>query len=268
MESMGDRISKAGIAVLVLAVLVFGWIAFELSRWPGTPPEPASATTSSTTEDGAGGTAADEGAADSTDEPEASEEPSPSATPTGPPLRVALLSDGLAIDEGSWFQRSIGRRTVDGLVPGVTASLAGATAAALEPRAAQAANADVLVVTAGTVDLLSGTPADTVAASVQSLLQTADDLGGTGGPAVVWVPTPPISTQTANVAAVNKAVRTFVEDNDLVEWDLTTPVATPTGAWKPELTVDGIAANEAGQQAQAEAARRAAAATLPELRAR
>ncbi|QIK64940.1 hypothetical protein G7072_00075 [Nocardioides sp. HDW12B] len=259
MESMGDRISKAGIAVLVLAVLVFGWIAYELSRWPGTPPEPASATTSSTSEDAASG---DTGGA------KASKEPSPSATPTGPPLRVALLSDGLAISEGSWFQRSIGQRTVDGLVPGVTASLAGATAAALEPRAAQAANADVLVVTAGTVDLLSGVSPQTVAASVQSLLQTADDLGGKGGPVVVWVPTPPISTQAANVEAVNDAVRTFVTDNDLVEWDLTTPVSTPTGAWKPALTVDGIAANEAGQQAQAEAARRAAAETLPELQAR
>ncbi len=259
MKSMGDRISKAGIAVLVLAVLVFGWIAYELSRWPGTPPEPASATTSNTTADDSD---SDAGAA------KASEEPSPSATPTGPPLRVALLSDGLAISEGSWFQRTIGQRTVDGLVPGVTASLAGATAAALEPRAAQAANADVVVVTAGTVDLLSGATPETVAASVQSLLQTAVDLGGRGGPAVVWVPTPPISTQGANVEAVNDAVRTFVTDNDLVEWDLTTPVATPAGAWKPAFTVDGIAANEAGQQAQAEAARRAAAETLPELQAR
>ena len=84
----------------------------------------------------------------------------------------------------------------------------------------------------------------------------------------MWITVPPVDTAPANVLAVNERVRTFAGQNDIVVWDLTSPVATPTGAWRPGLSAEGIAPNDVGQAAQARAAVAAAEETLPDLAAR
>jgi hypothetical protein len=262
MRSLGERLSLAGVGMIVLALVVFGWIGYELSKWPGEPPSAAGAAVAADS--------LDEGAEETEQESAEAGSAEPSPTPTAParPQRFALLSDGLAVLEGSWFNRVIRSRSVPDVVPGAIASQPGSTAAALAPRAQQAAKADVLLVQGGTLDLLNGSAPQAVITSVQDLLQTAIDLGGpNGGPEVVWVTVPPLGAQPANVLSVNEAVTAWAEDNDVVVWDLTSPVATPTGAWRPGFTVDGIAASVQGQEAQAKAARRLANQTLQQLSA-
>jgi hypothetical protein len=251
MRSLGERLSLAGVGMIVVALAVFGWIGYELSKWPGEPPSSASAAAAATTDDPTGDPVAE-----------------PSATPTAPaePQQFALLSDGLAVLEGSWFNRVIRNGDIAEVQLGAIASQAGTAAADLAPRAQQAAQADVLLVQAGTIDLINGTPPAQVITDLQDLLQTAIDLGGpNGGPEVVWVTVPPLGAQPADVLTVNEAVTTWAEENDVTVWDLTTPVATPTGAWREGFTVDGIAAAAAGQQAQAKATRALVADTLQDL---
>lgn len=259
-----DRVSVSGIAVIVFAVVTLGWVGYELSQWP--PPPPDSAATATPNDTGRGGGPS---GAPAQRPSGSSSEPSAEPASPSPPLRVALLSDGLAIDDGSWFDRTIAAREVEGAVPGVIASQAGLGASQLEARAALASQADVLVVQAGTIDLVAGGTAKTAGDALEGLLQTALDLGGpAGGPSVVWVPVPPLNAAPAGVLEVNDRVREFAGGNDIVVWDLTSPVATPTGAWRPGLSVDGIAPNDAGQAAQARAAVAAAEETLPDLAAR
>ena len=174
MSKVGEHVSVAGVAVVTAAVVMFGWIGYELSDWPPGPPQDAAARSATTkVEKKPAGTASPRPtAAVPSDEP--------SATPTAPsrPLRVALLSDGLAIDAASWFNRTIAAREVDGAVPGAIASQVGLGASQLEARASLASQADVVVVQAGTVDLVNGNAPETAAAALEGLLQTALDLGG------------------------------------------------------------------------------------------
>jgi hypothetical protein len=262
MRTLGERLSLAGVALIVIALAVFGWIGYELSKWPGEPPQSASLTT--------GEGAVDEESPDADASADAEPSPGPSQSPTTPaqPQRVALLSDGLAITDGSWFNRVVRGGTVDGALPGAIASEAGLSAAELAPRAEQAARADILLVQAGTIDLLNGAGPNELITDLQDLLQTAIDLGGPdGGPEVVWVTVPPLDAQPSNVLTVNEAVTTWAEENGVTVWDLTTPVATGTGAWRPGFSAEGIAPAIAGQEAQARAARALAKETLAELAA-
>lgn len=259
MSKLGEHVSVPGVAVVTAAVVMFGWIGYELSGWPPAPPGDAAASTPS---------------AQASDAPQSkpqstSNEPSTEPSVPSPPLRVALLSDGLALDDSSWFNRTIAAREVDGLAPGAIASQAGLSATQLEARVPLTAPADVVVVQAGTIDLTTGSSAETAGEALEGLLQSVVDLGGpNGGPQVVWITIPPVDTAPSNVLTVNDRVRTFAGENDIVVWDLTSPVATPTGAWRPGLSAEGIAPNDAGQAAQARAAVAAAQETLPDLAAR
>jgi hypothetical protein len=252
MRSMGERLSLAGVGMIVVALAVFAWIGYELSKWPGEPPQSTSVTV----------------AEDTVDEDAAAAEPSSTQTAPDSPQRFALLSDGLAITEGSWFNRVIRNGSNDDVVPGAVASEAGLSAAELASRAQQVARADVVLVQGGTIDLLNGAGPNEVITDLQGLLQTAIDLGGpNGGPEVVWVTVPPLGAQPANVLTINEAVTAWAEENDVTVWDLTSPAATPTGAWRPGFSAEGIAPTVAGQEAQAKAARRLANETLQQLAA-
>ena len=267
MSKLGEHVSVPGVAVVTAAAVVFGWIGYELSDWPPAPPSDAAASTPSAE----AGERAEGKPRSRSSEAGAAPSEELSAEPAAPstPLRVALLSDGLAIDDASWFNRTIAAREVEGAVPGAIASQPGLSASQLEARAALTARADVVVVQAGTIDLASGGSPETAGAALEGLLRTALDLGGrSGGPSVVWVPVPPLDAEPANVLAVNDSVRRFAGQNDVVVWDLTSPVATPTGSWRPGLSADGSAPNAAGQAAQARAAVAAAEDTLPDLAAR
>ena len=46
MRWLGERVSLSGIAVILLAVVMFGWVGYELSQWPPPPPSSAAATAS------------------------------------------------------------------------------------------------------------------------------------------------------------------------------------------------------------------------------
>ena len=146
MNKLGERLSLSGLAVVALTVLLMGWVAYELSHWPPRPLDTGVSSRSASSDEGRRSSSVED---ESGPSPSASAEPSAEPTAPSAPLRTALLSDGLAIDAASWFNRTIAAREVDGLVPGVIASQAGLSATQLEARAALTSRADVVVVQAG-----------------------------------------------------------------------------------------------------------------------
>lgn len=237
MSSLRERFSGWSVVVVAATVAVIAWVGYELSQWPPPPAESDVAVAPATSP------------ASSPDE----------ATQSEPPKKprklvrrtVAVLSDGLIADPASWFQQTVAAGEIRGLKVGVQASQPGADTAAVATRLPDVAEAELVIVQAGTNDLLAGTSGQDTALRVIDLLQQVQETGAE----VIWVTIPPSGAVGAEVIVANDAIRKWAEGSGVGVLDVYTPVADSDGTYADGFSPDGIQPAEAGNVAQAKAAR-------------
>ena len=172
-------------------------------------------------------------------------------TAAPPAAVVSILSDSHAFNADSWWRQTVAAGKVPGMTMGAFESHPGAGAAALAKRLdAAAAKKGIVIIQAGTNDLLSGTsPADT-AAGVEALWKGIKDRGAT--PVVALVP--PSNTVGANVVELNNILSSDATKQRMDVIDVYAPVANPDGTWQNGMTTDGTHANKAGSDLMTAAA--------------
>jgi lysophospholipase L1-like esterase len=168
-----------------------------------------------------------------------------SAAATKAAIVTSILSDSHAFNADSWWRQTVMANKASGMTTGAFESQpgAGAGAAALAKRLdAAAAKKGLVIVQAGSNDLLSGTsPADT-AAGVEALWKGIRDRGAT--PVVALVP--PSNDVPAEVLELNRILIEEAMTQRLDVIDVFTPVANKDGSWAGGNTTDGTHANKAG----------------------
>jgi lysophospholipase L1-like esterase len=173
------------------------------------------------------------------------------ASSTAAAVVVSVLSDSHAFNAGSWFRKTVEAGTVPGVTLGTFASQPGAAATVLTAKLDEAtASKGVVIVQAGTNDLLSAVGSVQTAANVEALIQGVKDRGAKPVLALI----PPSAKRGPEVLDTNALLTTYAKANGVGILDLTTAVAAPTGQWKPGLSDDGTHANPAGSQIMADAA--------------
>ncbi|WP_427174467.1 SGNH/GDSL hydrolase family protein [Arthrobacter sp. 92] len=177
----------------------------------------------------------------------------PVATPTASvaPVVVSVLSDSHAFNAGSWFRQTVEAGTIPGVRLGAFASQPGASATVLTAKLDEAAaSKGIVIVQAGTNDLLSAVGADRTAANVEDLI---DGVKARGAKPVVAL-IPPSAKRGPEVLDTNKLLTAYATANKIGLLDVTTAVETPGGQWKDGLSDDGVHANQAGAKLMADAA--------------
>lgn len=166
-----------------------------------------------------------------------------SAAETKAAIVTSILSDSHAFNADSWWRQTVMANKASGMTTGAFESQPGAGAAALAKRLdAAAAKKGLVIVQAGTNDLLSGaSPADT-AVGVEALWKGIRDRGAT--PVVALVP--PSNDVPAEVRELNRILIEEAMTQRLDVIDVFTPVANKDGSWAVGYTTDGTHANKAG----------------------
>jgi lysophospholipase L1-like esterase len=192
--------------------------------------------------------------------PEAAFTPAPITAPTTPaPAKiVSVLSDSHANNADSWWRQTAAAGKVPGLALGAFESQPGAMSTSLAARLdAATAKKGLVIVQAGTNDLLAlKTPAQ-AAAGVQALWQGIKDRGATPVAALV----PPSDKAPDGVVQLNDLLARAAAAQGLKVIDVYHAVANPDGTWAAGTTADGTHANKAGSDRMATAASE----QLPEL---
>jgi lysophospholipase L1-like esterase len=164
---------------------------------------------------------------------------------------MSVLSDSHALNAGSWFRKTVEAGAVPGVQLGVFASEPEASATVLaEKLDAATALKGVVIIQAGTYDVLSAVGAEQAAANVEALIAGAIERGAKPVLALI----PPSAERGPEVVGANALLSDFARANSVGVLDLTTAVATPSGQWKSGLSDDGVYANAAGAQIMADAA--------------
>ena len=195
--------------------------------------------------------------------------PSAEASPTspvtavseGPPPATAALGDGLVDDDDGWYRVLVStadtpvRDVLNAGVPGQTASqVAARVSAVLEARP------QVVVVQAGTNDLLRGVPLATTVTALRGTvtrLQAADVV-----PVLVTVP--PSDALAARVGPLNEALAALGAELSVPVIDPWADVRQADDSWVTGTSQDGVEPTaEASQQAAARARELLGAADLP-----
>jgi lysophospholipase L1-like esterase len=173
------------------------------------------------------------------------------AAPAVAPVIVSILSDSHAFNAGSWFRSTVEAGTVLGVKLGAFASQPGASASVLAAKLDEATEKKgVVIVQAGTNDLLSALGSDQTAINIEAL---AEGVKARGAKPVLAL-LPPSAKRGPEVLATNKLLTAYAATHQIGLLDLTTTVATPDGQWKDGLSDDGTHANAAGAKIMAEAA--------------
>lgn len=177
--------------------------------------------------------------------------PGPAASATVAPVVVSVLSDSHAFNAGSWFRQTVEAGTVPGVSLGAFASQPGASATVLVAKLDEATKAKgVVIVQAGTNDLLSAVGAEQTALNVEALIEGVQDRGGK--PIVALIP--PSAKRGPEVMATNALLTEYAAAHKLGVLDVTAAIAGPDGQWKTGLSDDGVHANGAGSKLMADAA--------------
>ena len=177
--------------------------------------------------------------------------PGASATATVKQTVVSVLSDSHAYNQGSWFRQTVEAGNVPGAVLGVFASQPGASAEVLANRVRQAVSLDgVVIVQAGTNDLMSAVSPEDAAKNVEALVAGVKE----GGNKPVLALIPPSDTRGDLVMETNALLKQYAAANKVGLLDVTAPVIAEDGTWKPGLTTDGVHANTQGAKLMAGAA--------------
>jgi len=167
------------------------------------------------------------------------------ATPTGP-LTVVAVGDSVtdadspdfsagAFGPGSWVSTA-DRDGVD--VLGGWA-VKGATTAAMAA-GARPSDADVLVVMAGTNDILQDIPWEQSAADIEAVVAAV------GADRVVLCTIVPLASDPAAAADFNAHLATLADEHGWRLVDSAAAVRTPDGNWDPGMSEDGIHPTDAG----------------------
>lgn len=166
-----------------------------------------------------------------------------SSTPTATPAPSGSVVDLVGGSEG-WWSASVGA----GAVPGVTAGVrVGGSEANTASLASQLATAEVssgrlVLVQAGTQDIVDGATGEQIDAGIRSLWSNVTDRGGR--PVAVLLQ--PSNTFPGSVIAVNGLIRASALAQGVAVLDLTTPVSNADGTWAAGLSDDGLQPNAAG----------------------
>jgi lysophospholipase L1-like esterase len=164
-------------------------------------------------------------------------------TATATPAPSGSVVDLVGGSEG-WWSASVGA----GAVPGVTAGVrVGGSEANTASLASQLATAEVssgrlMLVQAGTQDIVDGATGEQIDAGIRSLWTSVTDRGGR--PVAVLLQ--PSNTFPGSVIAVNGLIRASALAQGVAVLDLTTPVANADGTWAAGLSDDGLQPNAAG----------------------
>lgn len=153
---------------------------------------------------------------------------SPAATASA--VAVSILSDSHAFNAGSWFRATVEAGTIPGVKLGVFAFHPGASATDLTAKLDEATAAKgVVIVQAGTNDLQAAVGSHQTAANVEALVEGIKARGAKPVLALI----PPSATRGAEVLDTNPMPTKYAAAGNIGLLDLTTPVAGPSGQWKP-----------------------------------
>jgi hypothetical protein len=192
--------------------------------------------------------------------PEAPASASPGSTSTaapataapGPERVIGVLSDSHAYGEDSWWRQSVEEDTVPGLRPGPFEAHPGArTTDLVDMLDDAAAGADLVVVQAGTNDILSGRSPRDAAQGVGALWDGIAERGAEPVAALI----PPSETRPALAVELNRLITAEAQARGLPVVDVYTPVAAADGSWLAGLSDDGVHSNKRGSDLMAAAAR-------------
>lgn len=178
-------------------------------------------------------------------------EASPTATASAASVIVSVLSDSHAFNAGSWFRTTVEAGKVPGVKIGAFASQPGASAEVLAAKLDEAsAPKGVVIIQAGTNDLLSAFGSEQTALNVEALVAGVKERGAKPVLALI----PPSDTRGLEVLDTNALLTEYAKTNKVGILDLTTAVAGPKGQWNEGLSDDGVHANPAGSKLMADAA--------------
>lgn len=194
--------------------------------------------------------------------------PVPSAGPSSPdaaPARtsVAVVGDSITrgasadftaatIDPLTWEAQVLGE---DRVFAGGWA-VAGATTADMRA-AVPVVDADVLIVLAGTNDVLTRVPFATSAGNIEAVVRIV------GGDRVIVSAIPPIDLDPPAAVAYNEQLASFVRRRGW-EWVPTPPTLSSAGTFRPGLATDGVHPTPEGAEILGEAIRRAVERPAPD----
>ena len=175
------------------------------------------------------------------------------SAPAATAVVVSVLSDSHAFNADSWWRQTVVANKVPGLALGAFESQPGAASSSLVARLdAATAKKGLVIVQAGTNDLLSRqTPAD-AAAGVEALWKGVKDRGATPVAALV----PPSDKVPAEVVELNNLLTAAATSQGLKIIDVYHAVAGPDGTWLAGDTIDGTHANKAGSDLMTAAAKK------------
>lgn len=249
---MGTGRARRRLADLALLLLTAGVVL--LVGLAVRPPQPETAVLSPVE-------ASDRASASPDGTPSAAPTPSSTAAPAGPPPATAALGDGLVDDDDGWYRVLVSaadtpvRDVLNAGVPGQTA----AQVAARVDMVLQA-QPQVVLVQAGTNDLLRGVPLETTVTALRGTvtrLQEADVV-----PVLVLVP--PIDALAARVGPLNEALAALGAELSVPVIDPWADVRRPDGSWTSGTSQDGVEPTaETSQQVAVRAGELLEAADLP-----
>jgi hypothetical protein len=174
------------------------------------------------------------------------------AQSTAAQRRIGILSDSHANGRNSWWRQTVLAGTVPGLRPGPFESHPGAQTGGLLDRLDAAANgADLVIVQAGTNDLLRGRSPAEAAEGVRALWEGIAARGASPIGALI----PPSDTRGALAVELNRLLAEAAAARGIPVIDVYSAVAAEDGSWAAGLTNDGIHSNRRGSDLMAEAAR-------------
>lgn len=175
----------------------------------------------------------------------------PTADPAAVPVVVSVLSDSHAFNAGSWFRNTVEAGKVPGVKMGVFVSQPGASAEVLAGKLDEAsASKGVVIIQAGTNDLLSARGSENTVAGIEALVEGVKERGAKPVLALI----PPSAERGYEVLDANALLTEYAKANKVGVLDLTSSVATETGEWKDGLSGDGVHANPAGSKLISDAA--------------
>lgn len=185
------------------------------------------------------------------DEKVANAKPTLPGTPTAAPTTVSILSDSHAFNQDSWWRQTVVANRVAGLRVGAFESQPGAMSSSLASRVeAATSKKGLVIVQAGTNDLVSGATPEDAAKGVTALWLAVKASGGVPAAALV----PPSNDLGAGVMELNTILRSAAAEKKLMVIDVYTSVANPDGTWADGTTEDGIHANKKGSDLMTAAA--------------
>lgn len=165
---------------------------------------------------------------------------------------VSALSDSHIFNADSWFRQTVEAGRVEGAEVGTFASYPGGTTSTVRQGLTRLGGSDVVVVSAGTNDLLSARSPEETARSVEALVADA----GKRVDVVLLSTVPPSDTRGAETKALNGLLTAWARRHHVAVLDVTSPVSDPDGTWRQGLSDDGIHANDRGAALMTRAAMR------------